>query len=72
MESKDVSEEIDIKNCMCYYFDDIIRLWDRDIDFSDIFLGKQLYKEKYKNILIYDISCKIQWVQNHCILGSVN
>ena len=39
MESKDELKETDIKNCTCYYFDDIIRL----------------YKEKYENILVYDI-----------------
>ena len=27
-------------------------------DFSDILLDKKVYKEKYKNILIYDISYK--------------
>ena len=48
--------EIDIKNPTCYYFDDIIRFWDRDIDFNDILLSKKLYKEKYQNILIDDIS----------------
>ena len=37
MESKDKLKEIDIKNGMCYHFDDITRFWDRDIDFSDIF-----------------------------------
>ena len=26
MESKDELKEIDIKNCRCYYFDDIMRL----------------------------------------------
>ena len=31
---------------------------DRDIDFSDILLDKKFYKEKYRNILIYCISCK--------------
>ena len=36
MESKDELKEIDIKNRMCYYFDDINRFSDRDIDFSDI------------------------------------
>ena len=54
--SKDELKEIDIKNCTCYYFDDIIRFWVRDIDFSDILLDKKLYKEKYTNILIYGIS----------------
>ena len=42
-----------------YYFDDIIRVWDRDVDFSDILLDENVYKENYENILIYDISYKI-------------
>ena len=29
-----------------------------DFEFSDISLDEKLYKEKYKNILIYDISYK--------------
>ena len=33
MESKVELKEIDIKNPRCYYFDDIIRFWDRDIKF---------------------------------------
>ena len=55
MESKDELKEIDIKNHMCYYFDDIMRV--RDIDFSDILIDKKTYKT-YKNILIYDLSHK--------------
>ena len=58
MESKNELTETDIKNCMCYYFDDIMRVRDRDISFSDILLDKNIYKEKYKNILIYGISYK--------------
>ena len=54
MKSKDELKEIDVKN-QVYYFDDIIRFWDRDCDFSDVLLDKKLYKEKYNNILIYDI-----------------
>ena len=54
MKSKDKLKEIDIKNCTCYYFDDIIRFCDRDIAFSDISLDKKLYKGT--NILTYDIS----------------
>ena len=50
--------QIDIKNDTCFYFDDIIRFWDRDINFNDILLDKKLYKEKYENILIHDISYK--------------
>ena len=38
MESKDYLKEIDIKNCTCYYFDNIIRFWDGDIDLSGILL----------------------------------
>ena len=58
MESQDELEEIEIKNPACYYFDDIIRFWDRDIDFSDILLKEKLCIEKYENILIYNISYK--------------
>ena len=43
MESKDELKEIYIKNCMCYYFYDIMRVFDRDIDFRDILLDKKLY-----------------------------
>ena len=48
MESKGELKEIDIKNRMRFYFDDIMRV--RDIDFSDILLDKKLYKKirKYK------------------------
>ena len=38
-----------------FCFDDIIRLWDKDIEFSDILLAKKSY-EISENILIYDIS----------------
>ena len=58
MESKNEVKGVDIKNLTCYYFDDIIRFWDRDIDFSGILLDETLYKEKYENIFIYDISHK--------------
>ena len=52
MKSKDELKEIAIKNCTCYYFDDIMRVL--DIDFSDSLLNEK----SYWNILIYDISCK--------------
>ena len=32
---------------MCSYFDDIIGVWERDIDFSDILWDEQFYKGKY-------------------------
>ena len=49
MESKDELKEINNKNRTSYYFDDIL---------SDILSDKKLYKEKYENILIYNISYK--------------
>ena len=58
MESKSKLKEIDIKNRMCFYFDDIVKFCDRDIEFSDILLDEKLYKEKRENVLIYDISYK--------------
>ena len=41
-------KKIDIKNCTCYYFVDIMRV--RGINFSDILLDKKTDE----NILIYD------------------
>ena len=47
MGTKDELKEIDIKNRVCYYFDDIIT--DRDINF-DILLDQKLYKKKTKKL----------------------
>ena len=49
-----------LKNRTGYYFDDIMRGWDLDIDidFNGILLDEKLYKEKKENILIYDILYK--------------
>ena len=58
-------KEIDIKNCTCYYFDDIIKI--EEFDFDNILLDE----EPYRNILIYDISYKTLMVQNHCVLGLI-
>ena len=55
---KNELKEIDIKNRTCYYFDYTIRFLDRAIEFRDILLDEKLYKEKYENIFIYDISYK--------------
>ena len=57
MESKVKLKEINIKNCTCYYFEDIIRFWDKDIEFSVSLLDEKSY-ETSDNILIYDISNK--------------
>ena len=50
MKSKSELKEIDIKNCACYYFDDIIN--GTNIYFSNILLDKKLYE----NISVYNIS----------------
>ena len=46
---------MDIKNLTCYYFDDLIRFWNRDIKYRDILLGNKSY-ETSENVLMYDIS----------------
>ena len=50
--SKDKLKDIDIKNCTCHYFDDIMRVV--HIDFSDILLNEK----PNESILVYDISYK--------------
>ena len=52
MESIDELKEIDIKNCTCYYFDDVIKI--EDFDFDNILIDEQ----SYEKVLIYDISYK--------------
>ena len=52
MKSKNKLKEIDIKNRVCYYFDDIIN--GSKINFSNILLNKKLYE----NIPVYNISNK--------------
>ena len=49
MKSKNEFKKIDIKNCVCYYFDDIIN--GTKIKFSNILLDKT-----YENISVYNIS----------------
>ena len=69
MESKDELKETDIKNGTCYYFNDITKVWDINIYSSDILLDEKLYKDKYENVLTYDISYKTSTGENYCILG---
>ena len=45
-------KKVRIKNCTCYYFDDLIKLEDFDID------NIAINKESNENILIYEILCK--------------
>ena len=44
MESKDELKGIDIKNRTLYYFDNIIRFWNKDIEVSDILLDEKSYE----------------------------
>ena len=50
--SKDALKEIDIKNRTCYYFDDIIRIEDFNIN------NISLDEKSYEKILVYNISYK--------------
>ena len=52
MESNDELKEIDIKNRMCYYFDDIIKI--KGFDFNNILIEEK----SFENILICNISYK--------------
>ena len=52
MDSNNESNEIDIKNGICYYFDDIIKIEDLDLD--NILIDGN----SYENILGYNISYK--------------
>ena len=51
MENNDKLKEIDIKNCTCYYFDDIIKI--ETFDFDKILINEK----SYENILVCNISC---------------
>ena len=52
MESKDKLNEIDIKSCTCFYFDDTMTVI--DISFNDILLNEK----SHKNTLIHDVLYK--------------
>ena len=52
MKSNDQLKEIDIRNRTCYYFDDIIKI--EDFDLNNIFKDEK----SHKNILVYNISYK--------------
>ena len=50
MESKDELKKVNIKNCMCYYFDEVMKV-------EDIYVNNDLLDgESDKNILVYNIS----------------
>ena len=43
MESNDKFRWIDIKNCTCYYFDDIIKI--EDFNFDNILIDYETYEK---------------------------
>ena len=57
MENNDKLKEIEIKNCTCYYFDDIIKI--EAFDFDKILINEK----SYENILVCNISCKT-WIDS--------
>ena len=55
MDRNDELKEIDMKNRVCYYFDDIIKIEDFNLD--NILIDEK----SYENILVYSISYK-NWI----------
>ena len=53
MDTNDELKEIDIKNRTCYYFDDIIKI--EDFDINNILM----YEKPFENIFVYNISYKV-------------
>ena len=51
-------KKVCIKNGMCCYFNDIIKVEDLDLD------NVLIDEKSHENILIYDISYKTQLIQN--------
>ena len=64
MENNDFKKVL-IKDCTCYYFDDIIKL--EDFKFDNILIDEK----SRENILIYDTSYKTLFAQNLCVLDSI-
>ena len=55
MESNNELQKTDIKNCTCYYFDNIVNI-------NDLNLANILLEEKsYRNLLIYDVRYKTSY-----------
>ena len=52
MDSNDKLKEIDVKNRRCYYFDDIIKVEDFNLDIILI------YEKSFESILVCNISYK--------------
>ena len=63
-EKNDKLKEIDIKNHTCYYFNDIIKTENLDLD------RRKIDEKSYENILVYNISYKIL-IHSKCELDSI-
>ena len=63
MESNDKLNEINIKICMRYYFDDDILIFDLILILID--------KKSYENVLFYNIHTKLWLVLNFYVIGSI-
>ena len=55
-ESNDELKEVYIKNRMCCYFDDKIRIEDFGLDNAS--LDEKIYEKSYEKISVYEILCK--------------
>ena len=65
MKSENELKEINIKNCVCYHFDDIIN--GTKVNFSNILLKKNFMKI----FQCITSRIKLQQFQNHHVLGSI-
>ena len=61
MENKELTKMF-IWNCMCYYFDVIIKI--QNVDFNNIVIDENLYEI----ILNYDVSCKSLISEKHLFI----
>ena len=65
MDSNDELKETDIKNRTCYYFDDITKIENFNLDYILIDV------KSYENILVYNISYKTLIGTKLCVLDFI-
>lgn len=56
MKSNNLLKNVDIKNCICFYFDGSLSI--NDFDLQNILLDEKLHEKKKKNSM-YDVAYKI-------------
>ena len=69
MESTDKLKETNIKNRLCFYFDDIMRVM--DIDFNNILSDKKSHNKILEIFQCIAFHTKLLWVKNHSVVGLV-